>query len=234
MKLAGENLYVSGGFWVAVAGVAVAMLTGWITWWTANPKRRLRYWMLAPIRLLDDPALRDLWPSMEISRGRQISADPHALVVTLVNEGRRDVPSSAFDQGRPVTLDVGVPILDVLKMTTSSSHAVPAVTVQGTALKIGPDLIARRQKNSFWVLVDGPNVTLSCPPPHPIDNDVRQGEPRANKAIRVTAWTGAAVSMAMTVAARTEVGTVWATARWAVIAVTAAAGVAEWWRGRNR
>lgn len=158
-----------------VATVTFGLWAVWVAWRVAYPKRRLLYAMPVATRLLN--AERDVRQGLEVRRGDQILSDPYVLEVTLVNQGRRDIPSSAFDQGRPLTLDVGVPVLDVLKTTSSPGHGLPSVTVEGTALKIGPDLISRRQKISFSLLVDGPDPKLRCPPPHPIDIDVREGEP---------------------------------------------------------
>lgn len=164
------------------AAIAFGALTLWITWRVANPKRRLLYGMPVATPLLN--AGQDVRHGLEVRRGDHILTDPHVLEVTLFNQGRLDIPSSAFDRGRPLTLDVGVPVLDILKTTTSPDHAVPTIDFDGTALKIGPDLLGRRQKISFSLLVDGPDPALSCPPPHPINIQVVRNPDEPTKRLR--------------------------------------------------
>jgi hypothetical protein len=115
-------------------------------------------------------------PGIEVRRGGRLLADPYVVQVHLVNEGRRDIPSAAFDQQRPLTLDVGAPILEILKATGSPECEVP-VTIQGTSVQIGPALIVRRQRMAFSLLVDGSAPRLTCPLPPLIDIDVRYGDP---------------------------------------------------------
>ena len=176
MTVAAESFYVSGGFWVAVAGVVVAVVAVVVTWRVAYPKRRLVYGMPVVTRLLN-VATGGVRPVLEVRHGDRVLSDPYVLEVTLINEGRRDIPSDAFDRARPLVLDLGVPIVELLEITTSPGHAVPVVEQYETGLRIGPDLIARRQKLAFSLLVDEPPGKLKCPPPHPIDIDVRSYEP---------------------------------------------------------
>ena len=184
VSVAEESFYVAGGFWLALAGgvvaLAIGLLTIWITWRVANPKRRLLYGMPVEMPLLNMSTRHGL----EIRRDNQILVDPHVVKVTLRNEGRLDITSRSFDRDRPLTLDVGVKILDVLEVTTSKAYAVPIYYVAKTALKIGPDLIGRGQHLSFSLLVDGQRPRLTCPPPHPIDiqiDELKQLERRITK-----------------------------------------------------
>jgi hypothetical protein len=174
MRAAGESFYVSGGFWVAVVSVAVTIIAAtlgmWITWRADNPKQRLLFGMPVSTRLIN--ADGDVRQELEVRRDDQVLTDPHIVEITLLNQGRRDIASSVFDQGRPLVLDVGVAVLDILKVTTTSAHAVPITSVDGTSLRVGPDLIGRGQRIVFSLLVDGASPSLTCPPPHPINIDV--------------------------------------------------------------
>jgi hypothetical protein len=150
--------WTSGTFWAA-AGVFVALAVGiaaaavaWVV--GVPPKRRMMYGMpLAAPMLVAPQGVRG---ELEL-RHRGVPLDaPHVVELKLVNRGRRDIPTSAFDNGTPITLDTGAKIIELLQ-TTSDPSTIPApeVTVAGTALKVGPGLIGRRQRITYTVLVDG-------------------------------------------------------------------------------
>ena len=134
-------------------------------------------------------------PGIEVRRGDRLLADPHAVEVRLVNEGRRDIPSAAFDQRQPLILDVGAPIVEILKIASSPEREV-LVTVQGASVKIGPALIVRRQEISLSLLVDGAASRLTCPQPPLIDIDVRYGESATS--LRWRWWTAALGALVVT------------------------------------
>jgi hypothetical protein len=98
---------------------------------------------------------------------------PQVLIVGLANPRRRDVASAAFDQNRPLVLDVGVPILALartfaIRLPTyrpvADSPPLP-VSVDGTGLRVGPGLISRRLEWRFVIVVDGaaPHLTGQSP-----------------------------------------------------------------------
>lgn len=76
--------------------------------------------------------------------------------IVLTCHGRRDIPSSCFDQDQPVTVDLGVPILDVLD---SHSHPVgaqePRAAASGTTLRIGPGRIRAGARITYHFLTNG-------------------------------------------------------------------------------
>ncbi|MEU5298636.1 hypothetical protein [Streptomyces umbrinus] len=93
---------------------------------------------------------------LEVRRNGNALTDPHVLEIQLLNRGRRDITSSHFDAGQPIRLDVGLPIIELLTTTSEPTSLHPPTTViDGTALKIGPSLLARRQTVTFAVLVEG-------------------------------------------------------------------------------
>jgi hypothetical protein len=86
--------------------------------------------------------------------------DPYILSIRLVSRSRGDIPSSAFDQGRPIILDAGKPIIALLP-TDENKARLPKIESDHTKLKIGPDLIAKRQETILAILVDGEVAQLA-------------------------------------------------------------------------
>ncbi|MFI0980748.1 hypothetical protein ACH4SP_27525 [Streptomyces sp. NPDC021093] len=150
-------------FWIALT-VLTSLLTGFLGGWAtlraANPRRQLAYWMPAATRLLHTS---DVVGDLVVTRGGQTLRHPHVLDVRLMNRGRRDVASSHFDNGMPIRLDVGAPIVEILGVTSEpDSLHTPTSAVEGTAVTITPSLIAKGQTICFSVLADGPTPRLTC------------------------------------------------------------------------
>jgi len=187
VNLAGGEFYTSGTFW-AGAGVAVAIVFGiagvWAVLRTGNPKRRLFYSMPVATPLLNKrPGMpRDL----EVRRAGQLLKFPQVVNIELASKGRSDIQREAFDGGEPLCLDVGVPIVECLQVTTSpSDRPEPSWKHDGSKLLVGPSLIGKRQTTIFSLLIDGPSPELSPPRQSLIDVDLRPrdtgSEPRARR-----------------------------------------------------
>ncbi len=164
MAVGAEQWYSSGAFWAAMS-VGVALLIGiptfLVTW---VPRQRLYYWAPPATPLLAS-GMRGI-ADLEIRHdGRQL-ADPYLLEVTLTARGGRDIPSSAFDQGRSLVFDLGAGIVKVLQVRCSPASSLrPPVTNEGSALRVGPELVGRRQTTTISVLVDGDRPHLVCTQP---------------------------------------------------------------------
>ena len=144
------------------AGVLVALLVGlalvWVTYIVGFPKRRLSYALRLVTPLLATGAAKDL----ELRHHDAVIAEPHVLEIELASRGRRDIPSSAFDGGEPIRLDVGTPIVALLQVTSEPAFLTfPKVAVEGTSLNIGPSLIGPRQKVVLIALIKGGSPRLS-------------------------------------------------------------------------
>lgn len=143
-----------------VAGLITGFFGGWATLRAANPKRQLVYWMPTAMPILNTS---DSVGDLLVMRGGQALRNPHVLDVRLTNSGRRDIASSHFDGELPIVLDVGVPLVEILGITSQpTSLHTPTVIADDTALKVTPGLIARGQTIHFSLLVDGPAPSLSC------------------------------------------------------------------------
>lgn len=96
----------------------------------------------------NDPRLPD--SAMEVLLEGEVLANPHVVVVELLNQSRKDIKSEDFDGSEPLVLSVNVPIVRILGVEgLEESH----VVVDGTTLKIGPVLILPHQKIVISLLV---------------------------------------------------------------------------------
>jgi hypothetical protein len=148
--------YTSEIFWMAAA-VVVALVVGvgtvWIGWRGSNPKRGLRFGAEA-IPLLEP--MEGARTAIEVRYSGRAVDDAHLVKLTLINTGRRDIPSTAFDQDAPLRLNTTVPLLEVLDIKTQPATAAPPdVTIDGTELRIGPSRIGRRQRIHIVALAEG-------------------------------------------------------------------------------
>lgn len=94
---------------------------------------------------------------------QQLSDGSWKVNIFLSSRGRRDITREAFDDGKPVGLDIGTSILK-LAGVWSSNNAVRSVDarVEGTCLLVGPGLISRRLDLRFTVLAEAEPTRLKC------------------------------------------------------------------------
>ncbi|GGP78529.1 hypothetical protein [Streptomyces melanogenes] len=158
-----ESWYENAAFWSG-AGVAVAIAAivvgAWATLRAAYPRRRLTYYLRSIAPLIPPTASRHGRVAVEI--GSVALTDPHVLHVELANPGSHDIPSSAFDGGDPIELDLGANVVTLLATTSTPPHAAaPSVNTDERILTVGPSLIAKGQLVTISVLVDGPAPELT-------------------------------------------------------------------------
>lgn len=119
-----------------------------------HPTRQVR-WRVQAVRLLS----ADLGASRRISvtvDGRSVR-DPHLVTVTLWSSGRADVPSSSFDQQLPITVRLGVPILEQIDATPEAPNPwlLQPDVLAGTSLTLPPMLLRRGSRYTTQALVEG-------------------------------------------------------------------------------
>jgi hypothetical protein len=155
--------YVSGTFWTAsgvISAVVIGIVTVIVTWWVGFPTRRLLYRVSSVTPLLSAPD--GMRGDLELRHRGRLVGDPHVLEIELTGNGRRDIPSSAFDGGAPIAMRLSAPIVELLQIDSKSSleAASSKVRTDEGAVLVGPCLIGRRQKISITLLVEGkPQVT---------------------------------------------------------------------------
>ncbi len=178
MHISGQWI-TSAEFW-APAGVlllSTAVLT-WVGFKAASPKQRLVYGMSTVTLLNHAPGLRD---KIKVTWGEgEPLTHPHVVRVKVVNGGRRDIPSDAFNDREPLEFDLGARVIAPLEngIAPRGPHGQQWET-EGTRLKIWPRLIRQGGAPlSFPLLVDGPQPKVTLVEPHPLINiKVRKGNP---------------------------------------------------------
>ncbi len=160
--------YTSGTFWAAAAvvvGIIVGGLTLLVTYLVGTTGRKLIYGMptATPLPAVPPGVSSDI----EVRHGERVLVNPQVLEVRLKSGGRKDIRSSDFDGGKPLRLDIGIPIVSLLGWTMDPEGAStgPDVWVRGSGLEIDPSLIPRHQVFTFHLLADGekPCLTCECP-----------------------------------------------------------------------
>ena len=177
MNLASGHFYettVFGTVAAIIVGLITIAVTVWVTLRAASQKRRLYYALLA-----DTPLIRrrqDLSEELKVTYGGRELKSPHVVSVQLVSRGRRDIAREAFDGGKPLCLDLGTPIVECVKVTTSpSDRPDPACAVDGSKLLIGPSHFGTCQTTVFSLLVDGRSPRITPPPQSLIDVRIERG-----------------------------------------------------------
>jgi len=171
--------YESASLWTG-AGTVVAFLTLIVTvflWRGGSTRKLIVYGLTSDTPLLSAEALArtDVTPDLRITLDGQVLRDPHFVSVVVASRSRRDIRRADFEDGIPLSIDVGAPIHKVLRSDTGGSR-VPEIQldVSGQCVSIGPGLIYRRQVISLDLLTDGP-AELSCGNRSLADVTVRDG-----------------------------------------------------------
>lgn len=163
--------WTSGTFWSAVIALAVGLLGAAIAWiGPRRGRRRLHYGTISETRLLPRHGLSEEVRSnlVLLHRGQPVGGDPYVVEIVLRGMGNRDIPSSSFDQGKPLRIHLGVPIIEQLQVNEDSKSAIPTPPIRAgdKSVEIGPGLVGRRQRISVSLLVDGrPHLRAESPLP---------------------------------------------------------------------
>jgi hypothetical protein len=73
----------------------------------------------------------------------------------LVSRSVKDIPTAAFDDGAPLIIDLGTPVLAILGDHEPTQPSRPPITDCGNQVRIMPRLIKKGQVITINVLVDG-------------------------------------------------------------------------------
>jgi hypothetical protein len=177
--LATGPFYASGTFWAgaAVAVAVVALVVPIMLWFLGSPRRLLVYSAVSDTALLTSGAREQVGLGLEVTLSGQVLNDPHVVRLQVVSRSRRDIRGTDFENGMPLKLDLGTPILKLLTVDTGGPE-MPGIEVQteSTMVAIGPGLVKKGQTISVSLLTDSP-VSLTCSNPQIADVIVRGRRP---------------------------------------------------------
>lgn len=148
-----------------VASLAVAVLVGlagvWVAYAAGFPQQRLLYWIPAAVPLVNVP--QGSGNKLQLRYKQAEVAQPHLLSVQLISRGRKDIPSTSFDGHKPLSLNLGVPIIDIIRIEQiirGRDLPQPKISFDRNILEIGPTLFGKRQVIIITLLLDGRPVPL--------------------------------------------------------------------------
>ena len=182
-------------FWaiIAVLLAAAGLAVSGFIYRRQNPKRKLRY------GLSQSQLLRVASNQIKILFEDKVVHNAYSTALYIYSESRADIGSNSFDSGRPLIFDFGD---DIISASVTSRNSLE-YEIEGSVLRIPPQLIRKRTGASFTLIHDG--RTRLCIVSNPlIDIEVDGGAdaqlqpPRGTRAL--TALLIAASSMAVVVA----------------------------------
>jgi hypothetical protein len=142
----------------AVAAVFIGIAAFILQYVTSVQGRQITYGMPISARLMNPSVV----PDLHVLYREEELADPHVLEIALSYRGRKDISSASFEQGQPLCIDVGVPIIDLLETIFDPEEKTDLkVEAVETALKVGPGLLRKGHAMTFVVLTDGPGAQLT-------------------------------------------------------------------------
>jgi hypothetical protein len=145
---------------VAVATLAAPFLQQFI----ARSRRRLDYSLDGATQILNAPS--GVSSGLRVVCGDQVLENPYLYELRVVFLGRKEISTNAFDQGRPIRLRLGVPIVALLETQfTPDRLPRPKVRAVSDAIEVGPDLIRPRLEMRCAVLAEGAGADLQCENP---------------------------------------------------------------------
>ena len=158
--------WTSWPVWVPL-GVIVAVVVGilliWLTWKLVFSRQRLYYSVLVtPLVAVGgsrfSDKLRIFYGEPDDPLEKPLS-EPVVVSIRLASRSAKDIPTAAFDDRKPLALNLGRPVVAML------GRAADNVTSRDSEILVGPGLIRKNQVIRLTVLVDGqPTVEINDPP----------------------------------------------------------------------
>jgi hypothetical protein len=151
---------------IAFLSLVIAVISTYIAQRSRFPQRRRLDIKVAQVTKL----LRsDAGVGLEVRYGGRTVDQPHLVRFEVSSSGWHSVPSSQFDQGRPIAVSLTAIVVADL---TESEQGTATHRLENDRLLIGPDLFTRDQPRHFTLLTSGPPVGVSLDA-HLIDTKVR-------------------------------------------------------------
>lgn len=130
--------------------IAAVLIGGWQVR-TSNPKRRLVYeWRSTPLLAVDSAQ-----SGIEVQVNQTTLKDPYLVHLRIWSDSRADIPSSCFDQNRPLSLDFDTPPLKIVDSQNSSILIGPNVKSPASGLCVLPGLIKKTDLSTVSFITEG-------------------------------------------------------------------------------
>lgn len=108
------NFWAGATVAVALAAIAVSV----ILWLRGSPQRLLLYSLGSETALLSGTARLQAGPDLEVTLRGEALDDPHVVSVRVESRSRRDIRSADFENGDPLKISLGSPVLRTLNTDT--------------------------------------------------------------------------------------------------------------------
>ncbi|MEU6885598.1 hypothetical protein ABZ918_10370 [Streptomyces viridosporus] len=165
LAAATDVVATSGPFWFsetfwAAAGVVVGAGVGaagvYATRRAAFPKRRLVY-SFSSSSLVQRHQRNVSANVLHIRLGERELHNPRLVSLRLENTGRRDISSAQFDQGDPLRIVLGLPVVELVSMAAEPPGALglrPGA-LDDHGMSISPGRLGAGEAITYTLLVDG-------------------------------------------------------------------------------
>ncbi|MEU7077329.1 hypothetical protein ABZ938_06020 [Streptomyces sp. NPDC046409] len=180
MSIMAGEWYENVDIWAIVVTSVVALVIGWAGAWVAfraaNPKLRLDWWVTensALMRPVDGVSI-----TLQAD-GTPVEA-PRMVTLRVTNTGRKDIVGSMFHDGKPLTFDLGAPVITVLDIDSGPHERAPDLTGgQGGQSKVEmqPTHFACGRSVAWRFLLDGPDAHIGVVQQPLVDVQVRETPP---------------------------------------------------------
>ncbi|MFI7455646.1 hypothetical protein ACIBQX_49875 [Nonomuraea sp. NPDC049714] len=117
-----------------------------------RPKRQLTFSLGRSSPLLADSG--HSVTGLKISVNDVEVTHPVITILTITQTGWNDIPSSDFDQGRPIEISSSAPIVQVVDASPDKSPLGRSLTFSSGQITLGPELVRRGTEVELAILTD--------------------------------------------------------------------------------
>jgi hypothetical protein len=138
-------------FWAA-AGVALDRL--W-TRWTYTPDEK-EIWIDVVERAMSISGPVTAASKMQtVTTSGTLVHDPYLVDIYVWAAGRKDITTEAFHNGRPLSVHLRVPVMEIINESLSEAEGLPVILEPNGTLIVGPGLVRKHFAYIAQVITDG-------------------------------------------------------------------------------
>ncbi|MFF3793766.1 hypothetical protein ACFYXW_27600 [Streptomyces sp. NPDC001981] len=178
-----ENVDVWAIIVSSFVGILVGVLGAWAAFRSANPKRRLNWWVRSNTPLIQSLPRMGTNPhpshELRVSLGGSALTKPRIVELVIVNQGRHDITAGMFAGDLSLKFDFEVPVVAMVHVDATPAGMWPVFAVEPgrPLLELMPTLIKRRQVLTATVIVDGDERDVKIDQEPLVDVDVSNNNP---------------------------------------------------------